>query len=171
MTEADYRELVVMQRDRLHTYAAWWLGDLEAAGDVSQEAFLRLWQHHGSVHPAAGRSWLFRAAHRLCVDRHRSRAARMEVSLDVLVDGPLDHRDEAGHGQRAAELRRVLAEGLVRLSSQDRAVLVLREVLGLPIAEIGGVLERPAGNVKVALHRARERLRCELLKVNRGHEP
>jgi RNA polymerase sigma-70 factor (ECF subfamily) len=171
MTEADYRQLVVTQRDRLHTYAAWWLGDLEAAGDVSQEAFLRLWQNHPSVHPAAGRSWLFRAAHRLCVDRHRVRAARMEVSLDSLVDGPLDDRNGLDDGRRAAELRRVLAEGLARLSAADRAVLVLREVLGLPIAEIGGVLERRAGNVKVALHRARERLRRELLKVSREYEP
>jgi RNA polymerase sigma-70 factor (ECF subfamily) len=95
----------------------------------------------------------------------------MEVSLDSLVDGPLDDRNGLDDGRRAAELRRVLAEGLARLSAADRAVLVLREVLGLPIAEIGGVLERRAGNVKVALHRARERLRRELLKVSREYEP
>ena len=50
-------------------------------------------------------------------------------------------------------------------SANDRAVIVLREIVGLRYDEIGKVLNKPLSNVKVTLHRARDRLRRSLTGV------
>ena len=107
MTEAEFRQLVMTQRDRLHTYAVWSLGDLEAAADACQEAYTRLWQHRGRVHPAAGRAWLFKALHRLCIDHHRRRAARQQPASPERCSGPGAANDGlSGRRQSRRQLRR-----------------------------------------------------------------
>jgi RNA polymerase sigma-70 factor (ECF subfamily) len=52
-----------------------------------------------------------------------------------------------------------IASALATLSPRDRAIVLLREVEGLPYEEIAGILELPLGTLKVSLHRSRERLR------------
>jgi RNA polymerase sigma-70 factor (ECF subfamily) len=51
------------------------------------------------------------------------------------------------------------------MAEQDRAVLVMREVQGLPYDEIAKSLDLPLGTLKARLHRARDRLRAKLIRV------
>jgi RNA polymerase sigma-70 factor (ECF subfamily) len=64
---------------------------------------------------------------------------------------------------RAAEIAEAIASALRRLGETDRTVILLREVQGLPYGEIARVLDQPLGTVKARLHRARDRMRRELL--------
>ncbi len=59
--EADqFLQAVQDHRDRVYTYAAWLLRDRNEAADITQEAFMRLWQHHQQVASPASRTWLLR---------------------------------------------------------------------------------------------------------------
>jgi RNA polymerase sigma-70 factor (ECF subfamily) len=59
----------------------------------------------------------------------------------------------------------VLERALGALPERDRAVIVLREVQGLPYNEIAEVLGVPLGTLKARLHRAREQLRAKLVRA------
>ena len=62
----------------------------------------------------------------------------------------------------SSELGQLIENALGEMPVRDRAVLILREVQGLPYSEIAGILELPLGTLKARLHRAREQLRAKL---------
>ena len=53
MNRTEYRDAAVTEKDRVHTYVVWMLRDVEEAGDVTQDALMRLWECRGSVRRAA----------------------------------------------------------------------------------------------------------------------
>jgi RNA polymerase sigma-70 factor (ECF subfamily) len=106
-----------------------------------------------------------RTAHNLCIDRLRKRRVRSEVADgDTVVD--LQSDDNPGPQQRAEanEIGDRIEGALTALSSADRAVIVMREVQGLPYDEIAQALGVPLGTLKARLHRARDRLRVQLCR-------
>jgi RNA polymerase sigma-70 factor (ECF subfamily) len=166
MEHSAFERAALEHKDRVHGYAAMMLRDPEEARDVAQEALVRLWQNWHKVDEAGRRTWLLRTTHNLCIDRLRKRKVRAEVGApdDVLA---LQADVTPGPAQRAeaGEAGRAIHAALARLSAQDRAVLVLREVQGLAYDEIAGALDVPMGTLKARLHRARERLREQLVRA------
>ena len=164
MNRAEYREAAVTEKDRVHTYVVWLLRDAEEASDVTQEALLRLWQCRDAVRREAARAWLLKAAHRIALDRIRVARRRSEIPLDALVSLPDDGRLDPQRLTDDREMRLRVAEAMTELAPRDRAVMVLRELVGMNLTEIGDVLGCTLAATKVALHRARKRLRKLLTK-------
>jgi RNA polymerase sigma-70 factor (ECF subfamily) len=159
----QYKSLTLLHNRRVHTLAAWMLGDWEEARDVTQEVFLRLWERRAAIIGAAVRVWLLRTTRHLCIDRLRVRAARRpSVSLDR-IDGRASDIESAERRALRQDESRSLARALLTLSFRDRAAILLREGQGLSYAELALVLEMPLGTVKASLHRAREQLRAALI--------
>ncbi len=165
MNEQAFEEAARMHKDRIHSYAVMMLRDTEEARDVSQEALVRLWRNWKKVEPDGIRPWLMRTAHNLCIDRIRKRKVRSEVDGENVFPQQAD--DAPGPGQRAesGEVGEAILAALGSLSNEDRAVVILREVQGLPYDEIARSLGVPLGTLKARLHRARERLRTQLVRV------
>ncbi len=164
MTRSEYRRIVLALKDRINTFAAWFLRDVDEAADVTQDALLRLWEHHDDVRPAAAQAWLYRTAYRLCVDRVRRRNGRGERMLDpasLATSGECPAPPEAAC---AAESRRDVVQALAEMSPRDRALLVLREFEGMSYERIGQVMVCSTDSIRVGLHRARERLRKRVTK-------
>ena len=65
----------------------------------------------------------------------------------------------------SGELGRAIKKALEGMQPQDRAVIVMREVQGLPYGEIAEALDMPLGTLKARLHRARDRLRAKLSRA------
>jgi len=166
MRDEAYEEVVRMHGDRIHTYATLILRDRAEAQDVAQEALVRLWENRRAVDGQGVRSWLMRTAHNLCIDQIRRRKTRSEVDDGETV---MNHRPDTAPGpdQRteSGELRDSIEAALAALSPGDRAVVVMREVQGLPYDEIATALDLPLGTLKARLHRARERLRSKLVRA------
>lgn len=143
------------------------------AEDLALAAFekaLRAWDRR----PPDGelRPWLFRIATNACLDELRRRRRvhwqpwSAFISLfhpgQVAPDNP---EEEALRHEKSALVR----AALVGLSPRDRAALILRECRGLPVEEIARALGISHNAAKVALFRARERLRSAYLEL--GGEP
>jgi RNA polymerase sigma factor (sigma-70 family) len=142
------------------------------ADDVTSEVFLAAFRGIGRFQGdgVAFRSWLFTIAHHKGVDAHRRPATR-EVLVDAVGAG-------AGHGlasppARSAEevaMEQIAGDGAVRhlanLTDDQRAVLLLRVVADLSLAETADVLGKPVGAVKALQHRALARLRADLGAVS-----
>lgn len=141
--------------DRVYGYAYHQLGDHHDAEDATERTFLdamrgiERYRDEGS----GFRAWLFRIAHNTVSNARRSRGRRRTQALD---DGD-EHVDPALGPQglllRAEELRRV-RRALDELPDDRRQVVLLRFGDGLSSREIGAVLDRSEGAVRVLLHRA-----------------
>jgi RNA polymerase sigma-70 factor (ECF subfamily) len=151
--------LVERHAPRVQRLASHLLVDLEDARDAAQESLVklctRLRQFRGD---AQFGTWL----HRLVVNTCRDLAARQRVRRTEPL-GPVEaHASDDSDPTRLAglgEARRELAEALSRLSADQRAVVVLRDAVGLSYEEIARVVRMPVGTVKSYVHRGRGRLR------------
>jgi RNA polymerase sigma-70 factor (ECF subfamily) len=134
------------------------LRDLPAAEDAAQQTLVTAWRElPGLRDPERFEAWLYRILVRACAaEARRSGRWRADVR-DVSPDAPVDTN----------ELRRVvdrdeLERGFRRLTSDQRAVIVLRYWRDLRQEEIAETLDIPLGTVKSRLHHATAALRAAL---------
>jgi RNA polymerase sigma factor (sigma-70 family) len=124
----------------------------EQADDATQEALTIAFRRLRTLgNPAALRGWLRTIAVRVALD-----AARIERR-----ELPLEDPDAVASTEPDPGLSVELRESLAGLPPEQRAVLVLRDLEGLPEAEVAPLLDVAKGTVKSRLHRARDRFRRE----------
>jgi len=160
-----YEQTARLHKNTVYAYASHMLRDSEEARDVAQEALVRLWQHRGTVETDSARQWLMRTTYNLCIDRIRHRKVRAEVEGETIIPMKADNHPGPLQLAQSGELGKQIEEAMEALSPQDRTVLLMREVQGLPYDEIAGALDLPLGTLKARLHRARERLRSRLVRA------
>jgi RNA polymerase sigma-70 factor (ECF subfamily) len=167
LTEPYRRELQV------HCYRM--LGSFEDAEDLVQETFLRAWRKRSTYEGRSPfRAWLYRIATNACLDaldrrpRAQQTAQGDEVAWiqpypDLLLEGiPTDEAepDAAVVSKETIELAFLVA--IQYLPPKQRAVLILRDVLGWSAKEAASLLEASVASVNSALQRARAALRKHL---------
>ena len=127
------------------------LGNPTDAEDVTQDSFLQAWQALPTLRDRRLFStWLYRIVTNRCLNAIRSRRA-----TEVL---PNEIEDETRRPNHVAEARRqlqALRRAIMRLTPEQRAPFVLRELEGLSYEEIAEVLGTTVPAVKGRLHRAR----------------
>lgn len=152
-----FRTIVERYQTMVFSVAYNVLGSHADAEDAAQDAFLRCYRSLPQYRAEASFStWLFRLAVTSAVDGKR-RAGRRPLPAEVpdIVD---DRAPLPGEGIDAATLVRALGE----LPEDYRTPTVLRDVYGLPYAEIAEITGRPLGTVRVMVHRGRASLRLRL---------
>jgi RNA polymerase sigma-70 factor (TIGR02960 family) len=156
-----FRELIDPYRRELQAHCYRILGSLQDAEDVLQEALLAAWRSIGQFDGQSMRAWLYRIATNRCLNYLRGESRRPQPAdlpgRGTGQTGPLrpdepwwlqpypDEPDELSPGPEARyDARESIAlsfvAGLQHLPPQQRAVLVLRDVLGFPAAETAGIL-------------------------------
>jgi RNA polymerase sigma-70 factor, ECF subfamily len=177
-----FRRLVEPHRGELHAHCYRMLGSLHDTEDALQETLLGAWRGLARFeHRSSFRSWLYRIATNACLDAIKRRPKRVlpvdygppsapqvdpgeplveSVWVEPYPDETLGLDDgyatpEARYEQReAVELAFIAA--LQHLPANQRAVLILREVLGFSAREVAGSLETSVASVNSALQRARK---------------
>lgn len=143
---------------RLHATARLILRDDEAAKDAVQDALLGAWLNlRGLRDPDRFDAWLHRLLINACYRTAKRHRIRDVVELRVSTD-----RDDTPDVQRALAVRDQLERGFRHLSTEQRAVLVVRHYLGLSLHETADVLGVPLGTVQSRLYRATAAMRAAL---------
>ena len=167
-------DLVAAYGDRASRLARGITGNAQDAEEVVQDAFLSVIRKVDTFRgDATFGSWLYRIVANAAYQRCRSRRGRgADVSLDKLLPvfdehgrhvAPVaDWSTSADDPARQTELRMVLSAAIEELPADYRAVVVLRDVEGLPHREIAEALGLTVVNVKMRVHRARLFLRKQL---------
>jgi RNA polymerase sigma-70 factor (sigma-E family) len=161
--EIAYREFFVARQRSLMRTAYAILGSWPAAEDAVQTAFTQLYVHWPRIQPGAVDTYARRTVVHTCfrVAKQHGR----ETVTDRLPD-----RKVAGPEQQVDRLD--LIDALAGLSPKARAVIVLRFLDDLPVAEVALVLDLPEGTVKSQTARALERLQSLLAEpesIERNH--
>jgi RNA polymerase sigma-70 factor, ECF subfamily len=165
----SYVRLVEPHRAELRAHCRRILGSPHDAEDALQEALLRAWkglhrfEGHGSL-----RSWLHRIATNASLDAIHRQPTRV-VPIDFDETTPADHRhapatEPAIEGRYLAreDFERALIVSMRLLPARQRAVLVLREVLGFSAREAAKALDTTVASVNSALQRARATIETRL---------
>jgi RNA polymerase sigma-70 factor, ECF subfamily len=157
--DADaFGELFRRHRDRMWAVALRTTRDPELAADAVQEAFLAAYRRADSFRgDAAVTTWLHRIVVNACLDRVRRRSIRPVVPMgdDATLDSvaPKNSDPTAAH-----ELSLDVSEALQRIPFEQRAALVLVDMMGYAVDEAARVLEVPPGTIKSRCARGRARL-------------
>ena len=153
---------VLMERhlDRTLALATRITGNRNAAEDVAQEAFLRVWKSAGNWQPGRARftTWLYRVTVNLCLDlRRRPAFAPLE-----LIGDPPDLSEDAVSAIARRQRNALLEREIATLGDRQRTALALCYAGGLSNAEAAEVLEVSVGALEGLLVRARRKLRERL---------
>ena len=178
----DFDELVRRYRRELHVYCYRMLGSFDEAEDHVQEVLLRAWRsREGFQGRSSPRTWLYRLATNACLDTLRRDARRAVpapsggpagpgpsiAAMPWVQPYPDSLLDEMADGQPGPEAVAVSREtislaflaAIQLLPPRQRAVLILRDVLSWPAAEVAGLLGTSVPAANSALQRARTTLR------------
>jgi RNA polymerase sigma-70 factor (TIGR02960 family) len=168
LTERFRRELLA------HCYRM--LASYEDAQDLTQETFLRAWAKRESFQGQASlRTWLYRIATNACLDFLEKRRDRTPIPVELhgvggtgtevlylqpWPDGQPDDPHERAVAKETIELAFIVA--VQHLPARQRAVLILRDVLGWPAQQTADTLDFTLASVNSALQRARATMREHL---------
>jgi RNA polymerase sigma-70 factor (ECF subfamily) len=158
--ETAFRLLVEPYRRALDVHCYRMLGSAHDAEDVVQETLLRAWRglarfdRRGSVH-----TWLYRIATNACLDELRRRPRRAEPVHpfpDALVaEAASPVYEPAARYALREGMELALLQAIQQLPGRQRAVLILRDVLGWTAPEVAELLETTTAAVNSALQRGR----------------
>jgi RNA polymerase sigma-70 factor (TIGR02960 family) len=195
---AAFERLIAPFERELHVHCYRMLGTVHDADDAMQETWLRAWRGIPRFEPRRPLgAWLYRISTNVCLTELHDRARRPRVSrhpldepagladdgttpirLEPYPDRRLDLRVAAPPTpEGAAELREsvelAFLVALQTLPPRQRAVLLLRDVLGLPAAQVAELMDSTVAAVNSALQRARSTFETERQagRISKIHVP
>jgi RNA polymerase sigma-70 factor (ECF subfamily) len=176
-----FNQLVRLYEGRIYNLCYRMLGSADAAADAAQDSFISAFRSLHRFRGGSFRSWLFRIATNTCYDVLRARKRRPTASLDAAMESAEGHFEPPDHGESPddfalrRELSAAIQEGLNLLPEDQRAVVILCDIHGMPYNDIAQVIGANLGTVKSRLSRGRARLRDvlqagELLPAQYRHQ-
>lgn len=150
-------------RPRLFSIAYRMLGLRADAEDVVQDAWLR-WHDADPGRLQSAEAWLVTVTTRLAIDRLRSRKSEREAYVGWWLPEPLvelDERSPESMAELASDVSVAFLWLLERLSPEERAAFLLRQVFDHDYADIAAMLEKSEAACRQMVHRAQGRVRQE----------
>jgi RNA polymerase sigma-70 factor, ECF subfamily len=193
---ADFATLADPYRQELLAYCYRMLGSVDDAEDQVQETMLRAWRAYSDFEGRSSlRTWLYRIATNSCLRAMENRSRRplpsdlsspaadpagplagirpeiswLQPMPDALVAGP--SADPASVVSSRASMRLALIAALQYLPGRQRAVLILRDVLGWHATEVAALLDVSVAAANSALQRARAHLAQAGISEDELREP
>jgi RNA polymerase sigma-70 factor (ECF subfamily) len=166
-----FKLLVERYQRKVYAVALGMLKDKEAAMDVSQEAFVKVYKYLDHFKgDSSFYTWLYRITANICIDHLRKRAGSggEHVEFDETVTSDMSEARIGALGSRLgtnpqkSALRRELAEkiqeALAQVPEKHRAILLLREIEGMSYEDLARTLDIPKGTVMSRLFHARAKV-------------
>jgi RNA polymerase sigma-70 factor (ECF subfamily) len=165
--EAAFRELTNRHARELHVHCYRMLGSIHDAEDALQDSLLRAWRHlAGFEGRSSFRAWLYRIATNVCLAA-ATRRSTPDHDEDIVLtpypdtwldELPSDTEEPSARYDRHESVQLAFLAAVQTLPPRQRAVLLLRDVLGFSAREAAELLDASPTSVHSALRRARATL-------------
>jgi RNA polymerase sigma-70 factor (ECF subfamily) len=160
---AAFDTVVQAYRDRIFRFVLRGVGNREAAEDITQDAFVKLYRHAPSLHTTSRfQPWLFRTARTTMIDYQRRRSRERRVLVEDGLTGAVAPTSTPPERLERQEVGRQLRESIAGLPERFRTPFLLREVDGMRYREISQVLDLPEKTISSRISRARRMLAARL---------
>jgi RNA polymerase sigma-70 factor (ECF subfamily) len=171
--DATFSEHVERHRRELHVHCYRMLGSFEDSQDLVQETFLRAWRSRDTFEGRSSlRAWLYKIATNACLDALDKRPRAVTASGEVLWLQPYpdelldelvaDEPDPESVAVSKETIELAFLVAIQRLPPLQRAVFIVRDVLGYSARDTAGLLEATVPAVNSALQRARATMGANL---------
>ncbi len=154
-------------RDGIYSYLCYLLKNREDAEDVTQEVFIRLWNHWDRVDQARVKSWLMRVAHNRSIDLIRQKKT---VVSQGRIMSPLEYVERSMSAEGTPETiyennekHAAILTALKQLPEKMHSILLMHYFQGMKYKEIGEILNITISDVKVSVHRGKKLLRDSMI--------
>lgn len=165
---AAFERLFARHAPRIYRFASRMCRQAQDAEDILQDTFLAAYRHLDTFRGAARfTTWLYAIAANSCRRTRRHSGAVATINEADNGEHPLAVDDWTRRPDIQAmrkETRRAIDEAVAALPKDQRLVLVLRDMEGLPAEEVGRIVGASVSAVKSRLHRARLAVRNELTR-------
>ena len=157
MTRQEYNKAVDQHADGLFRFLVKNINDKEAAEDVLQDVFTKLWEKKGDVRYDKVKSYIFTSGYHTMIDYFRK--SKKSTDFEYVSES------EYSHDRQYSDLNEILQDAVKRLPEIQRSAVMLRDYEGYTYQEIGEILGLNESQVKVYIFRARKSLQQYIKSV------
>lgn len=148
-----FGELYQRHLKQIYRYIYYKLGNPTEAEDLTEQTFLKAWEaiERFREQGVPFSAWLFRLAHNLVIDYHRTRHEALPL------DEAIDAEDRQPGPEHMAEVRLdvdTLQKAIARLTPEQQQVIILRFIQGLSHSEVATIMGKNEGAIRGLQHRA-----------------
>ncbi len=152
INEREFNLAVKEYTRNLYRYLTKTLRDEDAAKDVVQDCFLKLWNNKHNVDSLKIKSWLFTVAHNAMLNYIKLESRKTSIHNFKSETLPFVFQTDF-------ELKEIIDKSLLELEPTQRSIILLRDLEGYSYKEIGEILALGESQVKVYLFRARKKMK------------
>ena len=160
LTKRSFSKFYDKFAPKVYRFILFKVGKPEVAQDITSDTFLKAWQYCQRVEITYPQAVFYQMARQQIADFYRRQKVRL-VSLDQepeIVDSGLSLDEQLIQGD---EQRRTLV-ALATLPNEQQEILTWRYIDGYSYQQIGKIISKPSGTVRVISHRALKKLKTEL---------
>lgn len=157
MTVSEYNQCVDSHSDSLYRFILKHIKDEDAAKDIVQDTYEKVWRKVNDIESTNAKSYLFTAAHHTLIDY--TRKAKKRGDYNEVVENTLKHE------KHYSDLKEILNTALDKLPEIQKSVVLLRDYEGYDYSEIGKITNLTESQVKVYIFRARAFLKNYIGKL------
>jgi RNA polymerase sigma-70 factor, ECF subfamily len=160
-----YTKIVYRYRSPVTSLAYRMVRDYDEAADIAQDVFVKMSRNIDRYDESRKfYTWLYRITVNASIDHIRRNQRHQHESLESLPD--LEERQESGPDivYLRQRLLKEIEDAADKLNDKQRSAFVLRDLGQRKVDDVAGILDMPEATVRWYLHRARSRIRSELLR-------
>lgn len=146
MTVSEYNKCVDLFSDGVFRFVVKNIRDRQAAEDIVQDVFEKMWLKRDGIDGEKAKSYLFTSAYHTLIDYQRKNSKLSSITKHT----PMENDFNA-----YSDLKELLNVGIEKLPEDQKAVLLLRDYEGYSYEEIGEITGLSESQVKVYIYRAR----------------
>jgi RNA polymerase sigma factor (sigma-70 family) len=163
--KALFLRIVQQHKDRVFGYSCYFLRNREDAEDVTQDVFVRLWQHWDEIDRNKIKAWIMQVAHHRCIDFTRKRKKIHEnfyetkSNTNSFVCPSSTIAEDPNEQVELSETQCLLLNVLEGLPERTKSMMLMHYFQDLKFETIAEVLDVNINTVKVTIHRGRKMLK------------
>jgi len=153
----EYNSCIDEYADGVFRFVAKHIKDKDAAKDIVQDSFEKMWRKIANIDAAKAKTYLFTTAYHTLIDYTRKASKKADFrEVDF---------NKHSHNKQYSDLKEILNLGLEQLPEIQKTVLLLRDYEGYNYEEIGRITQLNESQVKVYIFRGRTFLKNYIGKM------